>query len=277
MAELTRTLAHLSKIAYRSKVSRYLFFLVGLVALSSAKAQTPPLPPKVGIIVVGDPDELSVNTASQLSLELVGANLRTPSDPALVSALLGIPTAHEDGLEKLRAMRRGLVLSPQNDALTYQRIGRIASADALVVVRHEGLLIAEVFDIGAAQFYQGTLNLETSTPEEQISFIKSRALEAQTHSRHQAQGSTAPSTQAASTTTTQTGKARETSNKEVARQLEQKPAKKSKAKKRLKKAWPWLVAAALAAAGTTYLIIDRGNRNTEQGPVFRFRPEPTPN
>jgi hypothetical protein len=50
------------------------------------------------------------------------------------------------------------------------------------------------------------------------------------------------------------------------------PADESRAKRRIKKAWPYLLAGVLLAAGVTYLIIDRGRTNEAEPPLLRFRP-----
>jgi len=50
------------------------------------------------------------------------------------------------------------------------------------------------------------------------------------------------------------------------------PADESRAKRRIKKAWPYLVAGVLIAAGVTYLIIDRRDTNEAEPPLLRFRP-----
>jgi hypothetical protein len=52
----------------------------------------------------------------------------------------------------------------------------------------------------------------------------------------------------------------------------EKPADESRAKRRIKKAWPYLLAGALLAGGVTYLIIDRRNTDQVGPPLLRFTP-----
>ena len=69
--------------------------------------------------------------------------------------------------------------SPRKDLDSYKRIGVIAGADALVVVHREGDILIEVFDVSAAQFYEGALGFGNSSTEERVEFIRSRAEQAQ--------------------------------------------------------------------------------------------------
>lgn len=225
-----------------------------LVLASPAFAQEKPSP-KIAVVVAGDPDELIRTRASNLEGELTAAGLRTPVDPALRSALLGEPSDADDGLGALRALRRGLGLEPKKDLAAYRRIGMIAGADALVVVRQRGELIAEVFDVSARQFYEGVLDLETSSGTEQVKFVRSRAVEAQARwSEPKIAAPPAP------------GSAEPTAG------LSEEPVDQPEKERWIKKAWPYFVLGALAIAGTTYLIIDRRRDNGSEPPVLRFRP-----
>ena len=214
---------------------------------------TPPAPPpKIGFVVAGDPDETLRNTAAFIETEATSSGLRVPSDPALRGAMRGDPVTGVDGLENLRAARRGLGLEPRKDLASYKRIGIIAGADALVVVRREGVILLEVFDVSAAQFYEGALEFDTSTSAQRVAFIESRAAQAQLRWSQpppppppaEAQKVNAP----------------------------EQPADESRAKRRMKKAWPYVVAGVLLAAGVTYLIIDRRRTNEPEPPLLRFRP-----
>jgi hypothetical protein len=208
--------------------------------------------PKIAFVVAGDPDETLRNTAAFIEAEVTFAGLRAPSDPALRGAMRGEPGAEDDGLEGLRAIRRGLGLDPTEDLASYKRIGMIAGADALVVVRREGAILLEVFDVSAAQLYEGTLQVAESTPAQRLQFIQSRAEQAQLR-WGQPPSAPAPAV------------------KPKVNAPEQK-ADESRAKRRWKKAWPYVVAGALLAAGVTYLIIDRGRTDEPGPPLLRFTP-----
>ena len=208
-------------------------------------------PPKIAVVVAGDPDETLRNTAAFIETESVNAGMQTPTDPALRAAMRGEPATEEDGLDTLRSIRRGLGLDPRKDQASYRRIGLIAGADALVVVRRQGATLIEVFDVAAAQFYEGVLEFDSSSPKERVEFIESRADQAQL--RWSAPPPPPPP-------------AKPKVNEE------EKKSDESRAKKRWKKAWPYVVAGVLLAGGVTYLIIDR-RRTPESGvPLLRFRP-----
>ncbi len=207
--------------------------------------------PKIATVVAGDPDETLRNTAAFIENEAALGGLRVPTDPALRAAMLGEAPKDEDGLEGLRALRRGLGLDPRQDLASYQRIGRIAGADALLVVRREGAILIEVFDVSAAQFYEGALRFDDSSPEQRRKFVGSRAEQAQLR---WAAPPPAPEEPAA------------------AQKPDEPPADESRAKRRWKKAWPYVVAGVLLSAGVTYLIIDRRRPTDEGPPLLRFRP-----
>jgi len=213
-------------------------------------ADADPLPPKIGFVVAGDPDETLRNTTVFIEQEAILGGMEAPSDPALRAAMRGETPAEEDGLGRLRSIRRGLGLDPRKDHASYQRIGLIAGADALVVVRRQGPILVEVFDVAAAQFYEGVLEFDSSTPEQRVSFIQSRAEQAQL--RWSEPPPPPPSAKP---------KVNEPEGKED-----------SRAKKRWKKAWPYVVAGALLAGGVTYLIIDRRSDPDAGIPLLRFTP-----
>jgi hypothetical protein len=224
----------------------------GAVADPDADAVADPdAPPKIAVVVAGDPDETLRNTAAFIEQEAVLAGMQAPSDPALRAAMRGEAPAAEDGLEGLRAIRRSLGLDPRKDQASYQRIGLISGADALVVVRRQGATLIEVFDVAAAQFYEGALEFDSSTPEERVKFIRSRAEQAQL--RWSAPPPPPP-------------KAKPEVN------AGEKKDEDSRAKKRWKKAWPYVVVGALLAGGVTYLIIDARNDPETGVPLLRFRP-----
>lgn len=211
----------------------------------------PPLPPKVAIVVAGDPDESVRTTASEIEQECARAGLSIPADSALRAALRGEPADQDDGLAGLRSIRRSLGVDPRKDLASYKRLGTITGADALVVLRREGTIKIEVFDAAASQFYEGALEVDGTTAEERVRYIERRAETAQ--ARWLQDPSTADATGAQ---VDATGK----------------PTDKPEKKRWIKKAWPYFVVGALLAAGVTYLIVD-GRRTDDPGPpLLRFRP-----
>lgn len=218
----------------------------------------PAAAPKIAVVVAGDPDDTIRNTAAFLETEASLSGLRIPSDPALSAALRGETPAQEDGLEGLRSIRRGLGVDPTRDLASYRKIGAIAGADALVVLRREGSIVIEVFDVSAVQFYEGELPFAQSTTAQRTKFIESRAEQAQLRW-------TQPSAPAPTVTATPAPAA---APPDAPRDEPEEP----RAKRRWKKAWPYVVAGMLLAGGVTYLIIDR-RRTDEVGlPLLRFRP-----
>ena len=210
------------------------------------------LSPKLGVVVAGDPDETLRNTAAFVETEAIGSGLRVPSDPVLRGAMRGEPATGVDGLDDLRSARRSLGLDPRKDLASYKRIGIITGADALVVVHREGAILLEVFDVSAAQFYEGALEFDDSTAAQRATFIGSRAEQAQLR-----WSEPPPPPQPAA-------------SKKL--NAAEQPADESRAKRRIKKAWPYLLAGVLLAAGVTYLIIDRRRTNEPEPPLLRFRP-----
>ena len=208
--------------------------------------------PKIGTVVAGDPDETLRQTAAFVESEVVVAGLRTPTDPVLRAAMRGDPITSDDGLDGLRSIRRGLGFDPRKDLDAYKRIGIIAGADALVVVHREGDILIEVFDVSAAQFYEGTLKFDDSSTVDRVKFIKSRAEQAQLRWAEPPPPPPAAAAPAVNET--------------------EKPADESRAKRRIKKAWPYLLAGALLAGAVTYLIIDRRSTDEVRPPLLRFTP-----
>ena len=219
---------------------------------ADAAAVVVPLPPKVAVVVAGDPDASLRATASEIEGESVSVGLRTPVDPALRAAMRGDPGAEEDGLGGLRSIRRSLGVDPRKDLASYKRLGTIAGADALIVLRREGTIKLEVFDIAGSQFYEGLLEVATTTPEERMQYIERRAKTAQQRWKQD------PSAAAAA----------------AGGQVDSAgiPADEPEKKRWIKKAWPYFVAGALLAAGVTYLIVDRRRTNDPGPPLLRFRP-----
>ncbi|MDH3727321.1 MAG: hypothetical protein OER77_07300 [Myxococcales bacterium] len=213
------------------------------------------LPPKIAIVVAGDPDQPLRTTASEIEQECTRAGLSTPADPALRAALRGEPGAETDGLEGLRSIRRSLGVDPRQDLASYKRLGTIAGADALVVLHREGTIKLEVFDASASQFYEGALNIDDSTSEERVRYIERRA--------ETAKARWLQDPNAADAQVDATGAQLDASGK---------PTDEPEKKRWIKKAWPYFVVGALLAAGVTYLIVDRRRTNDPGPPLLRFRP-----
>lgn len=209
------------------------------------------LAPKVAIVIAGDPDPSLQAAARTLDPECTDAGLRIPSDPALRAALRGTPAKSDDGLDGVRALRRGLGVDPRKDLSSYKRVGTIAGADALVVLRREGDVKLEIFDVSASQFYEGMLDFDTATPEARVAYIKRRAITAQER------WTEAPEVVAETPTAAAPGA-----------ELVDEPAKK----RWIKKAWPYFIVGALLVGGVTYIIVDQRRTNDPGPPLLRFRP-----
>jgi len=220
---------------------------------ASTDTGTDTVPPKIAVVVAGDPDETLRNVAAFIEGEAVVSGLRVPTDSTLRDAMRGEPAAQDDGLDGLRSIRRGLGLDPRKDLESYKRIGTIAGADALVVVRREGALVLEVFDVSAAQFYEGALTFDDSSSAARLKFIDSRAKQAQLRWTAPPPAPPPPATSPKVNPPEQ-------------------PAEESRAKRRMKKAWPYVVAGALLAGGVTYLIIDLRRTDEAVPPLLRFTP-----
>ncbi len=147
-------------------------------------AETPPLrpvsdalAPKIAVVVVGDPD-----AAAQILLEALDAALRTssavrlPTDAALVQALAG--GGQDDGLDDVRRERRSLGLSERRDLPVLVRLGRLAAATAVLIVRPAARdFELVVLDVGREAFFDGALALPASAGDI-LRFAERRAIAA---------------------------------------------------------------------------------------------------
>ena len=105
--------------------------------------------------------------------------------------------------------------------------------------------------MAAAQFYEGVLDFATSDTDERVKFIVSRAEQAQL--RWSAPPPPPP-------------------EPKVAINPDEEKNDASRAKKRWKKAWPYVLVGALLAGGVTYLIIDSRRAPEDGVPLLRFTP-----
>lgn len=139
-----------------------------------APSDAPEVRPKVALVLSGDPDDGAVAALEGLTALLEdGAVVRLPSDPALRRALAGRGT--DDGLDEVRAERRRLGLSERRDIPVLTRLGRLAAAVAVVVVRAAGDgYEAVVLDVGRGAFFDGALSLPASSEDAQA-FLGRRA------------------------------------------------------------------------------------------------------
>lgn len=120
------------------------------------------LAPKVAVVLMGDPD-----AAAEILLEALDAALRSsgavrlPADAALVRALAG--AGEDDGLDDVRRERRGLGLSERRDLPVLVRLGRLAGASAVLIVRPAARdFELVVLDVGREAFFDGALALPAS-------------------------------------------------------------------------------------------------------------------
>ena len=115
---------------------------LALCGATSARAQDA-VAPKVAVVVVGDADARLRAAAVRVEDAVVGGGLRVADDLGLRGALRGEPAPTEDdGLASVRRVRRALGLSEAEDAPNLARLGRMAGAALVVVVRadaHGGL------------------------------------------------------------------------------------------------------------------------------------------
>ncbi len=264
-----RTLARNQEVAYRWAVRLWLGLIVAIALPNGASAEElpsdePVAPPKVAVVIAGDPDPSLRTAALEIELEALAAGLNVPTDPALRGALQGDPIADDaddDGLGSLRAMRRSLGASPRKDLASYRRLGTIAGADALLVLRREGTIQLEVFDVSAAQFYEGMLDVDQATPEERRRYIERRAKTAQARW---------DSTELVVTTVPTPSAVPEP--KTAAINPPDTPEDESRAKRRIKKAWPYILVGALLVGGVTFLIVDGRRTNDPGPPLLSLRP-----
>lgn len=144
--------------------------------LRTATSETPveALPPKVTVVLVGDPDDGAIAAAEALLAQLEQSSLvRLPTDVALRRAMLG--RGADDGLDGVRSERRALGLSERRDVPALVRLGRLATAVVVIVVRAVGTgHEATVLDVNRAAFFDGALSLPAADADA-ATFVGRRA------------------------------------------------------------------------------------------------------
>jgi len=202
---------------------------------------------KAVVVVTGDPDELLRAAASRLELAL-DDRVDLPSDAGLRAAFRGEP-GENDGLERARRERRRLGWGDE-DAPVVASIGRMTGADVVVLLRREGRVALEVFDVRAGAFFAEPPLLE---PVEEAASYVFRA--ARAAARRQPSAPTAEETAVAAA-----------ENEPEAEEEEDVPP----ARLWLRKNWAYLVAGALlAGAVLVFLLRDDDERAP---PVLVFQP-----
>jgi len=247
--------------------------LATVVSTATARAQetaelqsAPPDPPKVAVVTVGDPDELLREQAERVDqILLAGEGLRLPEDGALRRALRGEPASEEgDGLDRTRAVRRGLGMDEATDAPILARLGRMSGAVAVVVVRRrEGAPEAVVLDVSRAAFFAGEIALADSGDTEILRFVRTRARAAATR---------ATGTDAIATP--RSGDARDARADRTTRHRPAEPVPEDDGESEpswLETNWPLLVAGALLVGMIVYLALPQ-DPAAPPSPVLRFIP-----
>jgi hypothetical protein len=249
-----------------------LIWLGVVVPAAGQETTAAPAPAKVAVVVAGDPDDAIRAPAARLD-GLLNAHpeMRNPSDPGLRRALRGEPpTEEDDGLERARAERRRLGWGEGKDLEVLVRMGRMAAADLLLVVRagDEGPE-AVAFDVRAGAFYEGALPLTNLEAEAVHRFALARARAA---SRGTAQAKPPPPAVPAPTTAgrpapTDTEPAAQPAAEAVPQDgKEEKPSEKPW----IARNWPYLVAGAMLVASIIFMVV-RDTDDDPGPPVLRFR------
>jgi hypothetical protein len=135
----------------------------------------PARPPKVAIVLAGDPDPAALAAIASLE-RVIGSDARVtmPSDPAMRASLRGEGSG--DGLDDARAERRTLGLGEARDASHLAVLGELAGADLVLVVRAaHGAISATAFDVLRRSFYEGAIALEPIDDAEALHFVVRRA------------------------------------------------------------------------------------------------------
>lgn len=240
-----------------------------------APALRPPddaLRPKIAIVLLGDPDPEALAAVDALSAALDG-EVRFPSDPAISAALTG--RGGGDGLDDLRSERRGLGLSERRDLPTLVRLGRLASAVALVLVRPNGeTLEIVVLDVGREAFFDGTLALPAEGAE-LVRFVGRRVRAADT-ATHGTSAAAPPEEPREETSPVDEEPAAETPSEGTAETAEEAPEEPGDPVLHwFEENWAYLAAGALLAGGIVFVVVVATDPGAPQ-PMLRFTPGAMP-
>lgn len=169
-------------VEYDAWVPRLVLALAVFFAPALARAQDAGVAdaPKVAVVVVGDADAPLRSAAQRIEEALT--SVRLPADPALRGALHGDPApAEDDGLDGVRAARHRLGRSEAEDLPSLLELARVTGAVVLVVVRVPlggAGVEAVTLDVGARQFFVGSLDPATAEPEVMERYVAARARDA---------------------------------------------------------------------------------------------------
>jgi hypothetical protein len=235
--------------------------------------------PKVAVVVSGDPDASVREPAARLDGLLGGhPDVTLPADPGLRRALRGEAASEDDdGLEGARTERRRLGWGEDRDVEVLARIGRMAGAHLLLVVRQgEDGVEAVAFDVRASAFYEGALPLPGGDRDDIARFVMPRAqaaAEKRATPPEPARAAEAP-TGASGTSTTPLPEApaaaASTAESSRASATGGDPQDEASSDKPwIGRNWPYLVAGALLAASIVFMVVRSGNDDPGP-PVLRF-------
>jgi hypothetical protein len=218
--------------------------------------------PKVAIVLFGDPDAPALAAIDAVQAALgTSAALRLPADPALVQALSG--RGEGDGLDDVRSERRGLGLSERRDLPVLVRLGRLATATALVLVRPQGEgLELVVLDVRREAFFDGALALP-ATDADVRRFVERRT-------RAAATATDAPAA-AAPTTATPVDEPEPAEEASPADGEEASPADGDPVLHWFEENWAYLAAGALLAGGIVFVAVVATDPGAPP-PMLRFTP-----
>jgi len=140
--------------------------------------EEPEEPAKVAVVTVGDPDDDLRQQARELDRLLSRTDgLRIPTDSGLRRALRGDPAPDEDdGLGRVRILRRGLGIDDDEDAGGLSALGRVSGAVTVIAIqRRAGTIEATALDVASGRLYEGELELNDADDAAIVRFVLPRA------------------------------------------------------------------------------------------------------